>query len=1156
MKLDRILLPILASVALAACSSSRSPDAGSAAATCSPACSTGLTCLGGHCAPSTCSQASDCPQGFSCQGGFCASGVCEVPCAPSQICSGGTCINKNPCGPHESICGSGSAGYCSNLSQDDVNCGSCGQSCPSGEVCARSQCETSCLEDETQCGNLCVQLQTDNQNCGSCGKACPTGMLCSAGSCATTCSDPDDTVCGTAQAAYCADIYVSPFDCGGCGTTCGNGTYCSQGICQARCGGLASQLCDGICVDLQTDLESCGACGNACKSGQVCYGGECVATCGFPYVTCSSGQSSYCANLLEDSVNCGACGQTCPVGQVCSGGLCAAACTSGTLCSGVCANVQTDNQNCGACAAVCPAGDLCDGFGQCSTVCGVGFAACGSGSAAYCASTTSDPGNCGACGTLCAAGTACVGGLCAGGTLGDAGTPDSGTTDAGSDAGSDAGPCGGCAPGLVCFGSTCQSQSCDDQACLPGFACVDGGCLQPSCAGVTCPSKQACANGQCFPLICNGGDCDGGVCVNGACSDLGCAGVTCLDQEICSGGTCHPPCAAGCSAPLICFGGACQPGCTIDGATYQAAALNPNDLCQVCEPSSDPGGWTAVGGGNACGSGNVCTAAGTCTAGCAIGGAGYPAGAANAADICQVCNPALSVNGWSAGTDNVVCGSGQVCRGGACIAGCAINGFVLPGALDTLNPCQSCQPMVSTTSFSPLPDGSGCQDADGNVICKGGLCTSTCAGAQPCPSANDVCQAGSCTPGCLIGGTFFSPGASDVDGGGIVTDGGLVPLCCAPSLSTGSWTPEWATEGYGAGAGLITVSAADLGGFNGPGVITANYTAGTATVLYNNGNGTLSAPAAYNLGLSPYMAGVGDVTGDGIPDIVAMGTNNSTTVVVLPGQVGGTFGSPTTGISLGGSTMLGVAAHFFPSGTPAAIVTTIWNGNGGPLQIIGQGSDGGLAVLQSNLSTFFWGGPNPGQQLLIMDLNGDGLDDLAATTNEYTHITSVLLNNAAGNLGNESDYFIGHGPQGLAAGSIFGKHFPSGVAVPDLVTFDSSLQQVVVLQNNGNGNFVLAGSSPTLSATSVAAVAAGDFNGDGWGDAAILINSTNPDTVQILLGDGTGNLQPGPSFPTNNTGFQSAGMTMLGGPFGYNGSAGFFAMTDSSTITLWQDVCQ
>ncbi len=1153
MKLDRILLPAVLVLALTACSSSHATDAGTAAAICTSACGSGLTCLAGECTPSTCSQSSDCPQGFSCQGGFCTSGVCAPPCAANQICSNGSCLNKNPCGPHEIICGTGSQAYCANLTQDGENCGSCGQACPSGEVCARGECETSCLENETQCGNLCVELQSDNQNCGSCGKACPKGMLCSAGQCAATCSSPDATTCGTAQAQYCADIYVSPFDCGGCGTTCGAGEYCTQGLCQARCGGLASQLCGGICVDQQTDLENCGACRHACKSGQVCYGGECVATCGFPYVTCAAGQSSYCANLFEDILDCGACGQTCPVGQVCSGGVCAGACASGTLCSGTCANLQTDNQNCGTCGAFCPAGELCNGAGRCSAVCAAGDTSCGSGSAAYCASLTTDPSNCGSCGTLCPGGAACVAGTCgdAGVSVGDGGSRDGGDGGA-PDAGLD--PCGGCGPGLVCVGATCQSQSCDNLPCLPGFACIDGGCVQPSCAQVTCAAAQACANGRCFSIACNGTDCDAGVCSNNACVALSCAGISCPASQVCSAGACHPACASGCSAPLVCIDGACQPGCTIGGATYQSGAFNPQDLCQICEPSTDPGGWTAVAGGNACGSGNVCTAAGTCTAGCAIGAAGYPAGAANSADICQVCTPALTANGWSAGNDNVVCGAGKICRGGACIAGCAINGFLSPGALSPNEPCQSCQPTVSITSYSPLPDGTGCQDTDGNVVCKGGLCTSTCTGAKSCPSANDVCQAGACTPGCLIGGTFFPPGAAGPDGGSS-TDGGI-PLCCAPNLSTGSWTAEWASEGYGAGAGLLTVSLADLGGFNGPGVVTANYTAQTATVLYNNGNGTLSAPAAYNLGLAPYMAGVGDVNGDGLPDIVAMGSNATNDVMVLPGQVGGTFGPASVGISLGNSTMLGVAAHFFPSGSPAAVITTIWNGNGGPLQISGQGPDGGLVVRQSNTSTFFWSGPIPGQQLLIMDLNGDGLDDLAATTDHYTQFTSVLLNNAAGNLGNESDYLAGHHPQGLAAASIFGKHFPSGVPVPDLVTFDSSLQQLVVLQNNGNGNFVLAGSSPVLSATSVDAVAAGDFNGDGWGDAAILISSTSPYTIQILLGDGSGNLKPGPTFPTNNTGFQGAGMTMLGGPFGLNGSAGFFAMTDSSTITLWQDVCQ
>src|SRR5271166_4593848 len=92
-------------VLAAACNNS-TPIGG---ASCSPVCALGLSCLAGVCVPASCTQASDCPPGFNCQAGFCASGTCAPGCEPSQVCVNALCINTNPCGPHESVCGTGNS---------------------------------------------------------------------------------------------------------------------------------------------------------------------------------------------------------------------------------------------------------------------------------------------------------------------------------------------------------------------------------------------------------------------------------------------------------------------------------------------------------------------------------------------------------------------------------------------------------------------------------------------------------------------------------------------------------------------------------------------------------------------------------------------------------------------------------------------------------------------------------------------------------------------------------------------------------------------------------------------------------------------------------------------------------------------------------------
>lgn len=1118
---------------------------GGTPAICDPPCQAGLSCNAGQCVPATCAKTPDCPAGFNCQGGFCASGVCAIPCAPDQICSTGICVNENPCGPHEIVCGTGAAAYCTNLSQDSLNCGACGQLCAQGEACARGVCAPSCLQNETLCGKACADLTTDGHNCGACGRACAAGQVCSAGACAASCSGVDGTVCGEKQAQYCADIYDSPFDCGGCGTTCGSGTYCTQGICRARCGGLASQLCDGICVDLQTDLESCGGCGHACPSGQVCYGGDCVATCGFPYLTCGAGTAGHCANLLEDVQNCGACGQDCAVGSVCAQGQCAADCRSGTACPGLCVGAQTDSQNCGACGVVCPEGAHCNGFGECSTVCGLGFNLCGSGPGASCTNVQADTQNCGACGSPCAAGESCVGGGCTAGPL-DAGV-DGGTADDGADGGA---PCG-CGLGLTCIAGVCHSQSCEALACASGFACLDGGCVQDGCTGISCPSSETCGNGQCFPTSCAGVACDGGACWQGGCVTPRCAGLVCPAGQICAAGICQPGCASGCTAPHVCLAGACQPGCTIAGQAYGLGTLNPANYCQICDPATDPGGWTGINAGNACAGGNVCTN-GLCASGCAIDLTGYAAGTTNPANGCQACIPAISTVAWSAANDDQGCGDGKICRGGGCLAGCLVGAaFLPPNAGDPENSCESCQPLVSTRAFSPSPDQTPCANATGGDVCVAGQCTSTCAveGAA-CGATGAVCHNSSCTLGCFIGGTYVSPGAPD-------PDAGAGAACCSPPMSTATFSPQWAQLPHGGGTGMIGMAPADLGGGL-TGIVTANPGGKSISVLLRNANGTYNGATAYGTGQATEAAGVGDVTGDGIPDLIGCAANSSS-LTFFPGLGNGLFGAETTIINMPNLDLIGVAPHFFPNGQ-GAILTEDYNaGPRGPLRILTINPDGGLDFLQAHNTSFFWSVTSAGQQSVIADLNGDGLDDLALTgANQFDDRTAVLINDGNGDLGGEADYFVGQQPSGLAAAPFFGHRYPSGAPVLDLVTFVGASATLVVLENDGSGNFTqavsLVVSGLATSSSAVIAVAAGDFNGDGFGDAALLV-AGSPNVVQIFLGNGPGTLTPGPTFPTSLSG-SAGGNAMLSGPFEPDGSWGFFSMTTSTSFALWRDDCR
>lgn len=84
-----------------------------------------------------------------------ASGFCVVPCFGITSCC---VIPKNPFG----------FGFCTTLSIDPLNCGTCGVICPGGTIC---------------CNGKCANLLTDKSNCGLCGRVCQAKDKCFLGFC-------------------------------------------------------------------------------------------------------------------------------------------------------------------------------------------------------------------------------------------------------------------------------------------------------------------------------------------------------------------------------------------------------------------------------------------------------------------------------------------------------------------------------------------------------------------------------------------------------------------------------------------------------------------------------------------------------------------------------------------------------------------------------------------------------------------------------------------------------------------------------------------------------------------------------------------------------------------------------------------------------------
>ena len=153
--------------------------------------------------------------------------------------------------------------------------GDCHESCGACSKACKTSCQNTCLpvpydksccaSTESCCDGECIDTDSHSANCGACGHSCPSGQVCNHGECGCR---SGLTLCN----GKCVDLNSDHWNCGACGHECSN-LPCTDGKCRCPSG---LTRCGDVCVDLYLDKSNCGACGVACKNGERC----CVGTCG------------------------------------------------------------------------------------------------------------------------------------------------------------------------------------------------------------------------------------------------------------------------------------------------------------------------------------------------------------------------------------------------------------------------------------------------------------------------------------------------------------------------------------------------------------------------------------------------------------------------------------------------------------------------------------------------------------------------------------------------------------------------------------------------------------------------------------------------------------------------------------------------------------
>ena len=428
----------------------------------------------------------------------------------------------------------------------------------------------------------------------------------------------------------------------------------------------------------------------------------------------------------------------------------------------------------------------------------------------------------------------------------------------------------------------------------------------------------------------------------------------------------------------------------------------------------------------------------------------------------------------------------------------------------------------------PCEDGMK-SEAETDVDCGGGTCRK-CAGGRTC-LVDDDCFSGTCTPGphtcsSLASVSFatedrypsgfkaYAMFPGDLDGDGdidlaVANEYGSSVSVFLNDYSTGGAfrhlnnpagrppdEPSLANFGptgaYPTGGAVV-----DLDGDGHLDVVTADYHGNSVTVLLNGGTGLLNkaAVASYRTasGAETSNLAVGDLDGDGQPDVVA--TNpQAHSISVFLNQGGGVLSSASdVPVGVGGGSQ------------PYSVAIADFNGDGKNDLAVAEEVSGAIIVRLGNGDGTFQTevpyGINGTRDYIIIaaDVNKDGIVDLVSA-NRGSDDVSVLLGRGDGTFRKAivTSVLPGMGPYSIAVTDI------NVDGVPDLVTPNFMTDSVTILLGIGDGHFQAAMTTTfmkpigtQLPDTTPYGIVSGDFNHDGKPDIATANAGSYDVTVKL-----------------------------------------------------------
>lgn len=315
-------------------------------------------------------------------------------------------------------------------------------------------------------------------------------------------------------------------------------------------------------------------------------------------------------------------------------------------------------------------------------------------------------------------------------------------------------------------------------------------------------------------------------------------------------------------------------------------------------------------------------------------------------------------------------------------------------------------------------------------------------------------------------------------------------LAAAPATAQFGFT----TTGYPVGP---TPDATAVGDFDGDGdfdLAVTNDAPDKVSILFNNGNGTFSAPVHIFLGggTSPHTPVAGDLDGDGDVDI-AVSLKNVNMVQLIVNNAG---------VMTPGAT--------FPVGSePRDLAIGDLDRDLDQDLVVSNRSGDSVTVLRNNrglsfLVTTYAAGLDP-RDLDLGDVTGDGLLDIVVAAHDSDAITILRNTGAAAFTANPPVSTAPRSPEGVVLARL------DGNGTLDIAASGSNggVEFAMVSLNGGGGAFGPIAAF-VLSGVDAGSMDAADFDGDGDNDLAIENRSSN--NLSLLQNNGAGSFGPNQLF--------------------------------------------